>query len=418
MRADRSGGDALRLRTAVPAICLALAGCASHRGDSSVTEIEFWNGFSGPDGATMEEIVKAFNRDNPHIRVKMEIIPWSTYYDKVTLGLAFGGAPDVFILHANRVPEFASHGSLALQDDLMRQSGIDKDDFVPKAWKAGLWEGKRYALPLDVHPLGLYYNVDLFRKAGINRPPKTLDEFIDAAKKLTLVNEKGEKQWGFAFTWLHSNGLTFLNQFGSGLLTSDLRRSAMDSPQTVQALNLMLRLIDVEKVCPRPEGADAWLGFQTGRVAMAMEGIYMKSGLDSQKDLRYAAAPVPQFGPVKAVWAGSHCLAMPAKQGPKERSAAWEFIRYLSDHSIKWAEGGQIPVRKSILESKEFQEMPVQREFAKQLDYVTYEPFSVRFNQISVFGDAAIEAVVNRVESPSKALKTASRRINRVLDQP
>jgi multiple sugar transport system substrate-binding protein len=217
---------------------------------------------------------------------------------------------------------------------------------------------------------------------------------------------------------LHSNGLTFLNQFGSGLLTEDLSKSAMDTPETKGALDLMLRLIDVEKVCPRPEGSDAWLGFQTNRVAMAMEGVYMKSGLDNQKDLRYAAAPVPQFGPVKSVWAGSHCLAMPATQDPKKRKASWLFIKYLSDHSIAWAKGGQVPVRKSILESAEFKALPVQSEFAKQLDYIRYEPFSVRFNQVSVFGDAAIEAVVNRVESPDTALKTASRRINRVLEQP
>lgn len=408
----------MRLKSLIPAACVLLAGCAAEPSGSPVTTITFWNGFSGPDGATMEEIVKEFNRQNPRIKVKMEIIPWATYYDKVTLGLAFGGAPDVFVLHANRVPEYAFHGALAPQDELIRQSGLDPNDFVPRAWKAGVWEGKRYALPLDIHPLGLYYNVDLFRKAGISKPPQTLDEFIEAGKKLTRINEKGEKQWGYAFTWLHSNGLTFLNQFGSGLLTSDLKRSAMDTPQTVEALKLMLRLIEVEKICPRPEGSDAWLGFQTGRVAMAMEGIYMKSGLDSQKDLHYAAAPVPQFGPVKAVWAGSHCLAMPVRQDPQKRKAAWEFIRYLSDHSLKWAAGGQIPVRKSILASKEFQAMPIQREFAKQLDYVRYEPFSVRFNQISVFGDAAIEAVVNRVEPIEKALKTASRRINRVLEQP
>jgi len=408
----------VRVTAIFACVCILIAGCQDRPGPSGTVEISFWNGFSGPDGATMEEIVKDFNRENPRIRVKMEIIPWATYYDKVTLGLAFGGAPDVFVLHANRVPEFASHGALARQDDLIRRSKIDEGDFVPQVWKAGLWDEGRYALPLDVHPLGLYYNVDLFRKAGITSPPRTLDEFIATARKPTRTDERGEKQWGFAFTWLHSNGLTFLNQFGSGLLTDDLKRSAMDTPETKQALNLMLRLIEVEKVCPRPEGSDAWLGFQTGRVAMAMEGIYMKSGLDNQKDLNYAAAPVPQFGPVKAVWAGSHCLAMPAKQDSKRRQAAWQFIRYLSDHSIKWAKGGQIPVRKSILASKEFKDMPIQREFAKQLDYVRYEPFSVRFNQISVFGDAAIEAVVNRVESASKALRTASRRINRVLDQP
>jgi multiple sugar transport system substrate-binding protein len=396
-----------------------IAGCGTDGREDGVVHLAFWNGFSGPDGTTMEAIVRQFNREHKDIQVKMEIIPWSTYYDKVTLGLAFGGAPDVFVLHANRVPEYASHDALACQDDLLAMYGPPASDFLPKPWTAGKWNGKRYGLPLDVHPLGLYYNVDLFKAAGIRRPPQTLDEFIQTAKRLTLRDAQGRTvQWGFAFTYLHSNGLTFMNQFGSGLLTDDLRQSAMDTPGTRAALNLMLRLIDVEKCCPRPEGSDAWLGFQTGKVAMAMEGVYMKSGLDDRKDLHYAAAPVPQFGPVRAVWAGSHCLAMPKNQDPKVRTAAWTFIKYLSDHSLMWAKGGQVPIRRSIIGSKEFRDLPVQSQFAKQIDYVRYEPFSVRFNQLTVFGDAAIEAVVNRMESPDQALTTASRRINRVLNQP
>src|SRR5688572_23404646 len=92
--------------------CGLFAGCEQGREEGgAVTEISFWNGFSGPDGAAMERIVKQFNASNPDVRVRMQIIPWATYYDKLTLGLAFGDPPDVFVLHANRVPEYAEHGA-------------------------------------------------------------------------------------------------------------------------------------------------------------------------------------------------------------------------------------------------------------------------------------------------------------------
>ncbi|MCS6831445.1 MAG: extracellular solute-binding protein, partial [bacterium] len=70
------------------------AGCLSHQhsNQTSNAEIRFWNGFTGPDGATMEKIVQQFERDTG-IRVKMQIIPWGTYYDKLVLSLAYGGAP-------------------------------------------------------------------------------------------------------------------------------------------------------------------------------------------------------------------------------------------------------------------------------------------------------------------------------------
>src|SRR5215218_9986458 len=89
-------------------VCLALlllAGCARSDRTTQRTErtadgrivIDFWNGFTGPDGKMMERIVRAFQEENPDVRVRMQIIPWGTYYDKVTLSLAYGGAPEVFI---------------------------------------------------------------------------------------------------------------------------------------------------------------------------------------------------------------------------------------------------------------------------------------------------------------------------------
>jgi len=80
--------------------------------------LDFWNGFTGPDGKTMEKMVHRFEERNPQIDVQMQIIPWGTYYDKLTLSLAYGGAPDLFVVHAARLPEFASFGTLRPLGDL------------------------------------------------------------------------------------------------------------------------------------------------------------------------------------------------------------------------------------------------------------------------------------------------------------
>src|SRR3569833_815013 len=81
--------------------------------------LDFWNGFTGPDGKTMQGIVTQFQKDNPDIIVHTQIIPWGTYYDKLTLSLAYGGAPDVYIVHASRLPEFASFGKLHRVGDML-----------------------------------------------------------------------------------------------------------------------------------------------------------------------------------------------------------------------------------------------------------------------------------------------------------
>lgn len=401
------------LLLAMMLVCLLGCSRRTEQTADSVIELNFWNGFSGPDGAQMEKLVSEFNRQHEgKIKVKMQIIPWGTYYDKVTLALAYGGAPQVFVLHVNRFPEFASRQVLGEFDDLIEESKFPTDDLISKAWQSAQWKGKPYAIPLDVHPLGLYYNLDLFEKAGIKTPPVTFEEFMHDAKKLTH-----DGQWGFAFTWLHSNSLCILNQFGADLLSSDLKKSGLDTPEAKQAMNRMIEIID-SGVCPKPEGQDAWLGFQTGKIAMVMEGVYMMKGLEKQTKLRYATAPVPQFGPKQAVWAGTHMLTMPTGLDAKTRKASWEFIQFLSDNSLVWADGGQVPARRSLLNSAEFQKKPIQREFARQVDYVQYEPKSVDYNLVATFGDSAYEAILNKIEPTESALKTASRRINNRLQQP
>lgn len=404
------------------------AGCRGERNTSAdkVLILDFWNGFTGPDGATMEKIVRRFNSEHTGIRVRMQIIPWSTYYDKVTLGLAYGGAPDVFILHASRMAEYADCGSIRAVDDLAAKGDLDPKDFTPRAWAAAQWKGRQYGIPLDCHPIGLYYNTELFRKAGIvdakgnPKPPANLTEFLADAKKLTRdTNGDGRPdQWGFIYTWLRTNSHTFLAQYDTGWLTKDVRSSDLSSPNAKAAFGLMTDMIYKYQVCPSPEGQDAWIGFRTGKVAMALEGIYMISSLEKQKGLKFAGAVCPVFGRHPAVWGDSHLLVMPKNISPARRMAAWEFIKYLSDHSLDWSKGGQIPVRKSILAQPEFRKLRVQYEFSKELPYVVYQPSSTAVNQILPFCDAAVEAILNKIKPMDEALSEATRRINAVLERP
>jgi multiple sugar transport system substrate-binding protein len=148
--------------------------------------LRFWNGFTGPDGKTMERMVQRFRDANPDIVVRMQLIPWGTYYDKLTLALAYGGAPHVCVIHANRLPEFAYYKSLQPLSSLYAAAGdrFGESKFAPIPWKATFSEGEQYALPLDVHPGCLYYNKALFRSAGIEKPPTQWDDFLESRRRL------------------------------------------------------------------------------------------------------------------------------------------------------------------------------------------------------------------------------------------
>ncbi|HVK02208.1 MAG TPA: ABC transporter substrate-binding protein [Armatimonadaceae bacterium] len=408
----------------------ALAGCSPGSRRQAVRDerdakgrrvLHFWNGFTGPDGKTMEKLVRRFREENPDLDVRMQIIPWGTYYDKLTLAFAFGGAPHVCVVHAARLPEFAAYDALqdlgALGENAPR---LQAANFAPVPWRGSFWDGKQYALPLDVHPICLYYNRKLFREAGLDAPPRTWDEFLAAAKALTRDNNRDGKpeQWGYVFTWQRTNFLTYAAQFGGGVLTPDLERPFLSSEGSLTAARTMRSLITDHKVAPVPEGVDAWLAFRTGRVGMALEGIYMQTSLEEQKGLDWAAAPAPQFGPERGVWGGSHLLAQPRGIPEDASRDAWRLMTFLSDHSVAWAAGGQVPARRDLLATPEFAALPAPAQAAKQLDYVAYEPPTPRSNAIFPFVDPAIESVLLGRETPERAFADADRRVKQVLDRP
>ena len=144
----------------------------------------------------------------------------------------------------------------------------------------------------------------------------------------------------------------------------------------------------------------------------------MLADLEKTAGLDYGGAPVPQVGPVRAAWAGSHILCLPRRQEPAKTAAAWKLMTFLSNNSLDWASGGQVPARKSLLATERFRGMRVQSAFARQLPYVKYEPPSPRASEVSPFVTAGIEAAMLGLKSPEAAMNEAAARIDRALARP
>ncbi len=388
------------------------------------TKIRFWNGFTGPDGRTMLKLVKQFNQENPDVQVLMQRMDWATYYNKIFVAGLGGRAPEVFVIHADYMERFLQADFLRPVDDLMRGPlGLDESDFVEGAWKAVESEGKHYAVPLDIHNLGLYYNNALFREAGIvddqgrPRPPANREQFLDAVARLTrdLNGDGATDQWGYIFTWFRTNFLTVLHQWEGECFTPDKKTCILNSPENVEALQFCVDLIWKYRVSPSPENFDAWIGFRQGKVGMAFEGIYMIADLERQKDLDFSGAPLPVLGKQPAAWANSHTLCLSKGLQGEQLDAAWRFVRFLSENSLDWAVGGQIPVRKSLLETERFQAMKVQSEFARQIPYLRFAPRIPFIAEFLTEVDAAVEKALRGSASPQQALDEATENTNRII---
>jgi len=403
-------------------VVLLFSGCDTGMG-GKVT-IRFWNGFTGPDGRTMLRMVKRFNRENPDVHVMMQRMDWGTYYNKLFVAGLGGRAPEVFIVHAGNIQRFMQANFVRSIDDLINgEHRIDETDLFENIWEVVEKDGQHFGLPLDVHPLGMYYNKKLFREAGIvddkgeAKPPESREEFLDALTRLTRDIDGDGKidQWGYVFTWFRTNLYTMMRQWGGSFFTEDKSRCIMNAPENVEALQFCIDLIHKRNLVPSPENFDSWIGFRQGKVAIAFEGIYMLSDLTKQKDIEFGAAPLPLLGKKPAAWAESHTICIKSEIEGKRLDAAWRFAKYLSDNSLDWAEGGQIPVRKSLRNSERFQHMEAQWQFAQEIPYVSYVPrVTFIFEFLSEF-DTAVEIALRGTLPAKEALDRAVENINKII---
>jgi multiple sugar transport system substrate-binding protein len=401
-------------------LTLIVAGCSkgtntdsgsdsSEKKDGEIV-LEFWNGFTGPDGADMKKIVDAFNQENKgKIQIKTQTMPWGTFYDKIRTVVKQGKAPDVAIMHLDQVAGMAKNGVVYKIDDLTADLELKEEDFIPQVWQAGVYEGSRYAVPLDVHPVALYYNVDLLKEAGYDAPPATYDEFVEMSKALT----KGD-QYGFAMPVLWPSQLIYfssLYQHGGESVSSDGLQPLYNSDAGVEALQKLTDLVHKHKVSPKDIQQDGEVTlFRQGKVAFHINGIWMINGFKEQEGLNFGTAPIPVFGDKKATWAGSHNFVLPKQkeENAEEQKAAMTFVQYVTNNSLEWAKAGQIPAKLSVLNSEEFKALEHQSNAAKQVEYLVFPPTAPTYVDAWVPAEEAVNLAILGQKSPKEALDAAA----------
>lgn len=389
---------------------------------SAKLHLNFWNGWTGPDGVAMLDVIREFNRENPDIEVSMQRMDWDTYYNKLMVSAMSHRGPEVFVIHASSLPRMVRAGFVADVSDLYGSKfGINKSDFEPKVLAPVQYGSKTVGLPLDVHPQGLYCDVDLFKKAGLTnpdgtiRPPRTGEEFIRDIKATQEIAANGDHDvWGFCWTMWRFNFMSLAPQF-NGRYFDQNGNPDLANPGNVAALSFMGDLMNRQKLIPTPESSTGWTGFRQKKVAMVLEGVYMVGDLKTLDDFHPAAASVPQIGPNPGTLADSHCLCLRADLTGKEREAAERFVAFLSQHSIAWAKAGQVPARISIRSSPEFEALPIQYAFSKEVPFVSFPPKTPLLFEMTQEIDLAVEKVLRGRATAKEALDVANQNFTQVV---
>lgn len=392
--------------------------------------VTLWHGWTGADNTTaLNEVIGLFNAENPSGIVEPTAFGWDELFSKWVISAASGDAPDVVLFHTSEVPEYVDKGLIVPLDEVVARIGLDLSSLPPASVAASTVDGELYAVPVDSHPLAMYYNVDLVEAAGLDpaNPPKTGDELIEWAKALTVRDEAGNVtqygldlplQWATTrwtwFSFMHQFGGTFLNEDGT---------AAVDSEASRQALQFMVDLIQVHGVANPQVGDDAGTQFTTGNVAIRFSGPW-EVNLRMSQGMNFMTAPLPVVGSQPASWNNSHCLSISAGKAEDVQAAGAEFVSWFSGNfAIPATTVGIIPLSPVARDSEQFTQSPqypYYKAFVDTLDHAVYEPSSTRYTQIFSFGTPTplvsnLQAALSGSKTVDQALADMAEGINAQL---
>ena len=371
-------------------------------------ELAYWNGFTGGDGPFMTKLVEEFNAEHPNIKVVPNTIQWADFYQRLPAAVNAGEGPDVGVMHLDQLATNAARKVIVPVDDLATSLELTGDDFTKEVWDAGVYQDKRYGIPLDVHSLAMYYNTEHFAKAGITEPPTDAASFTAALDKLKAAGY-AQPFWMPSLWPSHLMFLSLLWQNGGEPYSADGAEATFDSEAGVKALEWQTSMIE-GGYSPANVAIDSqYVAFKNGETSITFDGIWQINDLDAA-GMKWDMAPVPTIGESDAVWANSHnfFITRQATDDDNKYQASQVFIGWMSDQSAEWAGSGMIPARASVREAGALDGLK-QASIAEQIDAMRFLPAvpGVGAVQAEALEPAIADATLGKA-APADALTKAA----------
>ncbi|MCM1940238.1 extracellular solute-binding protein [Streptomyces sp. G3] len=309
-----------------------LSGCGliSQDGGGDRHTVTVWLMKDSASQDFLKRFTEGFEADHPDLDLDIRIQEWTGIGDKVQAALKADGSdgPDVIEVGNTQVPQYAEGGRLQdLTLESMRDWGIR--DWLPGLAEPGQWMSQQFGVPWYAANRVVIYRKDLFEQAGINEPPRTREEWLDATEKLDKNGDQGiylaGQDWYTLSGFIWDEGGELATQAGeggvwTGALDSGAALRGMDFYRELQALGD--GPVDADEEHPPQAGV-----FAKGQVAqiIAVPG-QAQSVLRENPDLKGKIGffPVPGKSADKpgAVFTGGSDLVVPKNTDQEEGALA------------------------------------------------------------------------------------------------
>jgi multiple sugar transport system substrate-binding protein len=321
---------------------------------SKPVTITAWVGWSAATHELKEfkRLVAEYDAKHPEVTVKVvgDIVD-----DKITAAIRSGNVPDVVsTFTSSNVGTFCPTGAWVDLAPYLTRDHIDMGSFTKTPLYYTQYKGTRCALPLLADTFGLYYNKDMFAKAGITRPPRTMSELTVDAKKLTQKNADGSlKVVGFDpasgfYDGAPNKVLRFGSLFGGKYSDAQGNSILATDPAWAKELTWQKNLVDwygygklVRFQAGLGDEFSASNAFEKGKLAMNEDGEWRVAFIKNEHpELNYATAPMPVDDAHPELYGSGHVngtiIGIP--KGVNHPDQAWNLVKYLTTNTHFLAE--------------------------------------------------------------------------------
>lgn len=354
--------------------------------------VVWWDFLGGGDGVRMKQMIGDFNAAHEgEVVIDATTLEWGVpFYTKVQTAVAVGEAPDIMTYHTSRIPLAVEQGVLQeITAEDWSAMGLSEADYAASTWEAVTIDGKQYAVPLDTHPIVLYYNKDVLGAADLlteDGTPKGMDSRENFTATLQALKDAGVKfpmgsvtaDGNFMFRTIYS----LMGQQGGELMTDGEFLVGDNAEKLQNALSVLAEWTTEGLQSTYTDYPATVALFTSGEAAMMINGVWeVPTMVDLHSDgklFEWGAVELPVIFDHPSTYADSHAFAIPANQGEEmsaeKRAAVLEVISWISQNSLFWATAGHIPAYGPVTASDEYKQMEPNATYSTLTANMIFDP--------------------------------------------
>ena len=301
----------------------------------------------------LEQTVSRFEKNNPGVKVEITSLPWGQAFEKLATMIQSGQIPDVVEMPDAWQGLYAANGMLESLESRIASAGLESELTDKALAMARATDGQANMIPYGFYLRAMFWNKKLFKQAGLQGAPKTMDEFMQASKKISALGSDisgycmrggvgGTNGWMMFMTAMNGSPEFFDAQ----------GQSRLGEPNAVKGAEFLL---DLYRNGYAPKDSVNWgfneivSGFYSGKCAMLDQDPDALIAVEkSMNNDDFAVAPMPVGPSGKAFPTIGYTGWSMFKQG-KNKQQSWDLIAHLSsrESNLTWAKKvGVLPIHK------------------------------------------------------------------------